>query len=574
MTGSTVISPILGSQAALAEMHQVGANLSTTRFNPAESRLVVLETSSAETYGVDLRTYGSTLNTAEVDEDIYHYDLILEVLDQPLTSAPINYEGTLANWVTVANIIPSNMVLWGNPIAPEGWQTVYSTDNPDETGRSSNDPAVVWTGTRPERSEDIKRIAFIQVGSIPGQTAVEGFGFELISNAAAACSIRYQNISEVMGSLNYAAQNEANYLAYEISTFDADQTQFLPSDQPIADNISPATPESRLSVRPQVRVDYAYSGAGVDGTAGVRGFVPLAQTVGQDVLFTEGSLTVDHGGNLGSQILLGYRSLNGNATNILGGHIGLQTRATGDNTFTQLDVGLESLGETVDIRVDGFVPLGNSRQAVGSASQQVVSDSTNGAELIQNVQQQQAFESALGGVNLDVGVRLGSLRDGPLRGHGGVYWLSGGGESTLGARAGLTATPVENANVGLAVQYDGMFGTNVAVNVGYRFGGSSQSATETCLANRLGESTAVGLPGSAGMGIQLIQRVETSTIQQITPIPEIEVATVTEIKEPIKTEFTGGIPLIPIEEEAIGVIEAIPPRTVITSPVVTESKVR
>ncbi|WP_299492558.1 right-handed parallel beta-helix repeat-containing protein, partial [Acaryochloris sp. IP29b_bin.137] len=82
------------------------------------------------------------------------------------------------------------------------------------------------------------------------------------------------------------------------------------------------------------------------------------------------------------------------------------------------------------------------------------------------------FEAAMAGVDLEAGVKLAQWDRGNLRAFGGLYFYDAPGSSgTVGWRLRLQAEPTENFGLGLAVQDDDLFGTNVVFSLKARLPG-------------------------------------------------------------------------------------------------------
>jgi hypothetical protein len=100
----------------------------------------------------------------------------------------------------------------------------------------------------------------------------------------------------------------------------------------------------------------------------------------------------------------------------------------------------------------------------------------------------------MAGFDLEGGVRLARFGEsGDLRGYAGLYYYDApSGSTTLGWKARLEARPIDPLILGLSLQDDDFFGTNLVFNVGFNFGGSGRrgrSARER-VASRLGETVA------------------------------------------------------------------------------------
>ncbi|NJP11314.1 MAG: hypothetical protein HC866_19065 [Leptolyngbyaceae cyanobacterium RU_5_1] len=121
-------------------------------------------------------------------------------------------------------------------------------------------------------------------------------------------------------------------------------------------------PTTNLTIPARAGVGYSTSGGGYDGFGSFEGFIPLQQTPGQDVVYLVGRLLLDNDANLGGNLLLGYRVYNPGANRLYGAYLGYDTRDTGNNLFSQLGLGFETLGDGWDARLNAYIPVGDPRQ--------------------------------------------------------------------------------------------------------------------------------------------------------------------------------------------------------------------
>ncbi|MGC1310006.1 MAG: inverse autotransporter beta domain-containing protein [Phormidesmis sp.] len=231
-----------------------------------------------------------------------------------------------------------------------------------------------------------------------------------------------------------------------------------------------------LIVRSRFGVDFDTAGSGADAFGQFEGFVPIWQQAGRDLLFFQGQLLLDVNANLGTNLQLGYRRYMPASQRIYGGYVAFDKRGTDAASFNQLGIGLETLGRDWDLRLNGYLPVGDRRQLINSNS---LGEGTQFSDvqfidhqIFTTRQPQQStarqYESALGGVDLEVGTRLLAIgTEGVLRGFGGLYYYDGPGvDGSLGWRLGLRAEPTEYLRTGLSVQDDGIFGTSVRFSIG------------------------------------------------------------------------------------------------------------
>jgi trimeric autotransporter adhesin len=243
-----------------------------------------------------------------------------------------------------------------------------------------------------------------------------------------------------------------------------------------------SSPESTtaidLTIPVWAGVGHTTSGAGWDGVTHFEGFIPLRQTPGQNITFFEPRFLLDNGGNIGGSLLLGHRIYDSQRNRTFGGYVAFDRRETDESSFSQLGLGLESLGEVWDFRINGYIPLDNRHLIDESKSDTGYSISTQFERnllLLSSRREQQVtriYEAGLFGLDAEVGAKLAEWADGDLRAFGGAYFYDAAGtDSTLGWRLRLQARPTQNLTLGVAVQDDNLFGTNLVASVGLTFPG-------------------------------------------------------------------------------------------------------
>ena len=230
-----------------------------------------------------------------------------------------------------------------------------------------------------------------------------------------------------------------------------------------------------LRLQPVLNLNHT-EGAGFTGFTSVGGFLPIFQTPGQNVTFLDGRVIIDNEGNFGGGLQAGYRTLLNDST-IWGAYAGVDARTASDRTFTQAGFGTELLGENWDLTLNANLPLGNARQVLSSDTQ-AANPQFNNNQLLIDEQQVSQIEAALTTVSLDAGLELFDFgKNSSLWGRGGVYYLGGeASQDSLGFRASLDYRPQNNVRLGLGVQNDGIFDTNVVFSVNASLGSSSQPA--------------------------------------------------------------------------------------------------
>lgn len=212
-----------------------------------------------------------------------------------------------------------------------------------------------------------------------------------------------------------------------------------------AQSSTPSTQASDLRIGPRVGVGVKSPSGGTDTTTRLETFLPIWQQPGQSLSFLEGRLLIDDRGNPGGNVLIGYRQYSESLNRTLGAHLGFDIRNTDNHTFQQLGLGFESLGEDVDLYLNGFWPIGNTQHQTG----QLITDTGlqlngdprfAGNALLLDLQRQRLitrqFEEALPGVDFELGKQLLRFENGgDLQVFLGAYFLhSGIRGNTVGAR--------------------------------------------------------------------------------------------------------------------------------------------
>lgn len=97
-----------------------------------------------------------------------------------------------------------------------------------------------------------------------------------------------------------------------------------------------------------------------DGYVHFGGFVPLSQPDEGVLFFTDGDLQLYNEGSdaLGMNAGLGVRSINPQGNAIFGANLYFDRRDLGLAEFNQIGIGLESLGERIDVHINLALPTG------------------------------------------------------------------------------------------------------------------------------------------------------------------------------------------------------------------------
>ena len=257
----------------------------------------------------------------------------------------------------------------------------------------------------------------------------------------------------------------------------------LPAIAQTSDSDSPNSnsPESTtaidLVIPAWAGVEYTTFGAGWDGVTQFEGFIPLRQTPGHNITFFEPRFLLGNDGNVGGSLLLGHRGYNSQRDRILGGYVAFDRRETDESSFSQIGLGLESLGEVWDFRINGYIPLGDNRHLIDEnrfdTGYNISTQFERNLLLLSSRREQQVtriYETGLFGLDAEAGAKIAEWDDGDLRAFGGLYFYDAEGtDSTLGWRLRLQARPTRNLTLGLSLQDDDLFGTNLVASMGLTF---------------------------------------------------------------------------------------------------------
>jgi trimeric autotransporter adhesin len=239
------------------------------------------------------------------------------------------------------------------------------------------------------------------------------------------------------------------------------------------DTSAEVTTETFPSFSPRLGVRYNTKGSGYDAFTSFEGFVPLLQTPGKNVTFLEGRLLLDDKDYISGNLVLGHRILSDSGKRVIGTYVSFDKRNTGSNAFNQVGLGFESLGD-VDFRANAYLPVDNGRRPMNDGY-------TGGAVFSgNNLFLQRQYETALHGIDAEIGTRLTRLGSGDIRAYAGGYYYGGDNiEDTFGWKARLAANPTDALNLNITVQNDPLFNTSALFTIGFTFPGSGASRAKT-----------------------------------------------------------------------------------------------
>ena len=202
-------------------------------------------------------------------------------------------------------------------------------------------------------------------------------------------------------------------------------------------------------------------GGGTPNTLSGYILAPLHQSEKGNVLFIDGFASWNFGGELndssfGASTRLGYRWLNKDRSWMFGANAGADTTPYQGDYNWQAGVGLEALNKNVEIRANGYIPLSNSNEVLGSGY--------SGAYLSNNnlylTGAYKDWITSFGGLDLEVGTPVARWAQGGLWLYAGYYYLDAtvaDGPDSSGFSARAEARIANNFAVGATYSYDDIF---------------------------------------------------------------------------------------------------------------------
>ncbi|MFP4297592.1 MAG: right-handed parallel beta-helix repeat-containing protein [Spirulinaceae cyanobacterium] len=280
-------------------------------------------------------------------------------------------------------------------------------------------------------------------------------------------------------------------LAQEVDTEETETTETETTAEIATESLSPRF-GGQFTTGPEAGYNSSYGS--------VYGWLPLAQNPGNSVTFAEGRFNIaTKGGRLGGNLLLGYRNHIEARNLVWGAYLGYDIRSDNSKTYHQLNTGADIQTGIWETRINGYFPIADTTNTIAESST-ILSSTTTNPQFVGNflqftqtntVRRESIVDSALTGFDLETGAKLYAWEGGDLRGYLGTYVYGGENVSTfVGFRSRLVVRPNRSTNIGLSLQTDGEFGTNLILSVGATFGGSRRNdnpITESVL-TRLGES--------------------------------------------------------------------------------------
>lgn len=236
---------------------------------------------------------------------------------------------------------------------------------------------------------------------------------------------------------------------------------------------------------PRIGVQHRSQGYGYDsGYTSFDTFVPLHQEDFSQLTAFQGSLLLDNYGDIGFVTGLVHRRYVDPWQRVVGGNFFYNHREQGGNNFHQVGFGIETLGNYLDWRMNGYVPLGDSYQ-VPNRGGGVTEAMFAGRNILVNF----IADKPLAGLDTEIGgIIPGSLDI--FRAYVGLYHFQGSqSDSFVGVQGRLEGRMRDSGVASIAITNDKTFGTNVVFGVGFWFPGFNprNALPYNRAANRMGE---------------------------------------------------------------------------------------
>ncbi len=226
-----------------------------------------------------------------------------------------------------------------------------------------------------------------------------------------------------------------------------------------------------------IRATYTSNGYGLqDGLLSLGSMMLFGADEG--MTFIDGQVNMSDNADVGYNVGLGYRWMtlpllpfSPDAQKIMGVSIwsdGLSK--SGDNFFPQVGVSLESLGDHIDFRANGYAPVGQQTQTRDFFETGALTYSGNTlASQLQGV-----ADTALTVGEAEVAGRIADLDAWVF---GGVYGFNGGEFDGVGGKVGLRGYATPDLMISIAVANDDEFDTNTMLNLTWFVG---RTRVENC----------------------------------------------------------------------------------------------
>lgn len=244
----------------------------------------------------------------------------------------------------------------------------------------------------------------------------------------------------------------------------AAQSATLGDDPTLTASAAPAGCPIRYTLR-----HFAGEAPGYDtGLTRFELFIPLVETDSTNLLFCDLQPLIDNDGNWGSNLGLGYRWYSPTLDRVFGAYGYFDYRETDYHRFGQATLGVDSLGNWIDVRGNAYLPSQDWKQLPAEA---VAEPHFQGHSLRYG-----GYASAMLGGDCEVGVRLPVILGTQSRVLAGVYGFDGNGEEDVqGWKARIETNWTAEISTDVAYYDDDVFGTSIMVGIAFNLQSESFS---------------------------------------------------------------------------------------------------
>jgi hypothetical protein len=213
-----------------------------------------------------------------------------------------------------------------------------------------------------------------------------------------------------------------------------------------------------------VRLRYSTESYGQDGTGNFDIGTMKLITFEDTAAFFDGQVTMNENDGVGFNIGVGYRWMEYPQIDPRGRMGGISVWADGTHTdagnfFPQVGVSYESLGELWDLRVNGYIPVGDNDQTGAFRATNVIGFSGNSIANITRATEDKSFYSG----ELEVARRLGDNRD--AWAFAGPYFVARDDQDSAGFKAGIRGYAYPDLLLQFFMTHDDVFDTNAVFSV-------------------------------------------------------------------------------------------------------------
>ncbi len=198
-----------------------------------------------------------------------------------------------------------------------------------------------------------------------------------------------------------------------------------------------------------------------EGYTNVGLFAPLALADENSLIFADVRAMVTNRGKGGANAGVGLRHYDESLDRVFGASVWYDYDNGHVDSYQQIGISLESLGRFADWRVNGYIPIGNDKNALS-----VVYPTSffSGHNLL--ISQLTTWEQAYHGFDTEIGGPFPVLGRYGLNGYVGFYYFTGPNTSDFtGVSGRIQAQLNEDLTLGVTVTDDHTFGTNTQIQV-------------------------------------------------------------------------------------------------------------